>query len=1057
MSNMKPLVLQSADSSGGAQCISGCMYRIVQTTSLDGKNLLKLIPLPNIPGHYIPAVPLPVSTGSAPSKVNVSTVIRVATQPKTTTCSTPTAYLPVLQQTNTGSFLITSLEGSASHSGMSPVNPSCENIFAVPAVASLQCPSLTPVTLPGLPMQKTQESPILATDQKGYNLRRVTVPGVPVQSNQTPPALATDQMAYNLTTVTLPGPAVQKTQASPTLATDQMSYNLATVTLPSLPVQKTQESPILATDQKVYNLRRVTVPGVPVQSNQTPPALATDQMAYNLTTVTLPGPAVQKTQASPTLPMDQKAYNLTTVTLPGLPVQSTQAPPTLATNQKTFMLVKSPVLPSGHHLQIPANAEVKSVPASSLPLAIQQKILATAASNLANSAESTKPSPTVIYVCPVNTVKTTPKRLPNIRPKNIVQLPTALAVGDSPVQGAAAPAAVVSSAAVSNAEQSQSQDSVMKWVVQKNPQSLAHCLIPVKSSNNLASKILKSLADQQHAESGTTNLIPLASTAPSEKGANVFSAFKENALVMYNGKVYLVVQKNSGLPSPCPESVPASGSLTEKENALSAVLSRTDLITKIKEEPEDPDSEPFEQKENQFLSRPADTCRMAFGVQNPYDQHRAQDVPGTVREHTETICGTAREETDEQLLKKAGIHTDLRICLTRISAKQLEQWEKSNSTASSESLETPTYLTEKTDNLQTDAINKETQVNLILPVVKKEEPIETEYYAYHTKEIEIKLEPKSAVKRKPESNKCSVTVKKQRIKRFISNWESEHAYSCHPEYNMEAPSHGTEAASLVDSHCGQETFTSSTEPSSVPQESMIMESSPTMTVSTGTVSAHSPSAVSTVPVPSTSSPSMGHSPTAEISETCSYSPLPPSSVDETTRDEKIRRLKEILKEKEAALEAIRRKMIKSKSAVKKKTESNKCPLIIKKQRFKRWILNRESEHAYSCLPGHNADGTAQVSLPCELETFTSSLSTSSVSGDRRIMESSHMMTRSTVTESVPSTSAVSGTHFPTVEILPPLSVDKGMREEKIRRLKEILKEKEAALETIRRRKISTPS
>ncbi|XP_078402999.1 uncharacterized protein LOC144683638 isoform X1 [Cetorhinus maximus] len=963
MNNLQSLVLQSADSPGNIQCNSGCMYRIVQTTSLDGKNILKLIPLSNIPGHYIPAVPLPVSvpvsTGSTPSKVNVSTVFQVATPPKTTACSAPTACFPMLQHTNTGSFLITSLEGSASQNVTTPVNPSHENIFTAPAVASLQCPRLAAVTLPGLHVQKPQATPSLTMEQKSYNLK----------------------------TVALHDPTVQNTQASSIL-------------------------PI--TDQNAYNLRTVTLPGVPVQKVQTSP---TDQMAYNLTTITLPGPAVQNTQASSTLAMDQN----------------------------TYMLLKSPVLPAGHHLQIPANAEVKSVPASSLPLAIQQKILSTAASNLANTTESKKSSPTVIYVCPVNTVKTVQKRLPNIRPKSILNLSTTLITADTPFPSTTAPATFAYDGVISN-EQLLSKDSPMKWVVQKNPQSLAHCLIPVKSSNNLASKILKSLADQQHTES----LVPSPSTAPTQTGADLFSPFKENALVMYNGKVYLVVQKNGGLPAPCPKSVPASMNHAEKENALSAILSQADLLTKIKEEPEDPDPELVEQ-ENQYLNQPSDYCRTAVNAQSVHDQHRAQDIPGTLHEHSKSICGTAREKTDEQLLKKAGIHTNLRICLTRISQKQLEQWEKNNSPASSEPLELPSHLSKKMDDLKTEAVSKETQVNLTLPVVKREEPIDTEYYAYHTKDIEIKLEPKSPVKRKAESIQCWLADKKQCLKRFIPNWESEHAYSCLPVYNAEAPSHNTEATSQVDSHCGQEVFTSSPQASSVLEESTIMESSPTMTFSAGTDNIPNPSAVSTdpVPVPSTSTHSMECSPTTEISAASSYSPLPSSSIDETTRDEKIKRLKAILKEKEAALEAIRKKMMKAKSAEKSKAENSKCSLTSKKQRCKKWILNRESEHAYSCLPEDEAGGTANNGPRCGQERSAISLNSSS---DTTVTESSHKMTRGALTHSIPYT----GEHFPMAEILPPAGVDKTTRDEKIKRLKEILKEKEAALESIRRKKVSAP-
>ncbi|XP_038675449.1 ligand-dependent nuclear receptor-interacting factor 1 isoform X2 [Scyliorhinus canicula] len=944
MNDRPPLVLHDADSSGTIQCNSGCMYRIVQTTSLDGKNLLKLIPLSSIPGQYIP-VSVPLSTGSTSSKVNVSTVFQVATPSKTTACSAPTACFPVLQHSNTARFLITSFEGSTSQSVTSPVNPSQDNIFTAPAVASLQCPSLTTVTLPGLPVQRSQTTPSLNTEQKSYNLG----------------------------TVALHDPTVQKTQPS---------------TLPA--------------DQNSYNLRTVTLPGAPVQRAQASPTLAPDQMAYNLTAVTLAGPAGQNAQASCIS----------------------------ATDQNTCMLLKSPVLPAGHHLQIPANAEVKSVPASSLPLAIQQKILSTAASSLTNTTEFTKSSPTVIYVCPVNTVKTVQKRLPNIRPKSILNLSTTLITGDASFPNPTAPATFAYGGVVSN-EQILSTDSPMKWVVQKNPQTLAHCLIPVKSSNNLASKILKSLADQQHTESSNTNPAPSPLTTPAQTAADLFSPFKENALVMYNGKVYLVVQKNGGLPSPCPKSVPASMNHAEKENAGIAILRQTDLLTNIKEEPEDP--QPVEQKK-QFLSQPTDYCRTAVSVQSIHDQHRAQDIPGTLHEHSKWICGTARDETDEQLLKKAGIHANLRICLTRISQKQLEQWEKSNSPTTSDPLELPSCLSRKMDNAKTEAVSKEMQMNLVLPAIKREEPTETEYFAYHSKNIEIKLEPKSPVKRKAERIHCPVSEKKQCLKRLIPNWESEHAYSCLPVYNAEAPSHNTEATSCLDSHCGQEVFTSSAQAISVLEDNMIMESFPMTTFSTGTDSVPNPSTDSTNPVsePSTSTPSMECSPTTEISAACSYSSLPSSSIDETTRDEKIKRLKAILKEKEVALEAIRKKMIKTKAAEKSKARKSKCPSTSKKQRCKKWVLNRESEHAYSCLPGQETGGEAHMATR---------------SGHDRLSGSKPVHTRQT--------EPCTRENFPLVQTLPP--GDKTPRDEKIKLLKEILKEKEAALESIRRKKISALS
>ncbi|XP_048409402.1 mucin-2-like isoform X2 [Stegostoma tigrinum] len=957
---------------------SGCMYRIVQTTGLDGKNLLKLIPLSNMPGHYIPAISLPISvpTTATSSKVNVSTVFHVTASPKTTTCNTPTCF-PVLQHANTGKILIAALEGSTAQSGTSPINPSQKNTFPASAVASLQCPNLPSVTLSSLPVQKIQAAPSLTTGQKSSNLRTDSLPTVPVQVTQASSTLALDQMIYNLSTATFPGPAAQTIQASSTLAVDQ----------------------------------------------------------------------------------------------------------------KTYMLLKSPVLPAGHHLQIPANAEVRSVPASSLPIAIRQKILSTTAPNFANTTASTKSTPTVIYVCPVNTVKTVQKRLPNIRPKNILNMSTTSTTCDSPAVSTNTPPVVACGEVVSNAEQTLSKDSPTKWVAQANPQSVAHCLIPVKSSNNLASEILKTLADRQNME-GATNLIPLPATATAQVDSDLFSLFKENALVMYNGKVYLVVQKNGGLPSSHPENASDTTTQAEVDSTLSAVASPTSLLTKIKEEPEDPDPKPVTQ-ENKFINRPTDLCSTTAN-----DQDRSQDLPGKQPEHSESTCGTTRGESDEQLLKKAGIYTSVQICLTRISQKQLDQWtrdvqldrQRNTSTANSKPADL-SQLSLKIDNIKTEAVCKQTQVNLKPPVIKTEAPIETEYYATHTKEIEVKVEPESPVKRKAESIQSSPAVKKQCLKRFIPNWESEHAYSCLPMYNTEEPtrdteaachdteatchdteatfhdteatshdtgatphvieptshdteatphatkipSHDTETTSHVDSHCEQETSTSFLEPTSVLKESIGMDTLSGITLGTETESASNCSAVSTDPVPtaSTSSPSMEYSVPTEISAACSYTPLPPSSIDETTRDEKIKRLKAILKEKEAALEAIRKKMMRPKSPEKSKGGHGKCSSTSKKSRCKKWLLNRESEHAYSCLSGVPAAG-----------------------GGHANPQVSGASSGAAVHTALAGSSAPSQKPLTPEEGLPHLSAEKSTRDEKIKRLKEILKEKEAALETIRKKRAS---
>ncbi|NWV21470.1 LRIF1 factor, partial [Origma solitaria] len=205
--------------------------------------------------------------------------------------------------------------------------------------------------------------------------------------------------------------------------------------------------------------------------------------------------------------------------------------------------VKSPVLPSGHHLQIPADAEVKSVPASLLPPAIQQKILAAAATSVSGGADGTK-TPTVIYVSPVNTVKTSqvlPKHLQSFCSKPAMEGSKTLIVTAAQKESGSSSEQVTS-------EGQQCQQTPMKWIVQETATLSAACLIPVKSSNNVASKILKTLSDTKNVDVNAANILPLCSNGPGGSQTKI-TPLKDNALVMYNGKVYLLTKRGSDVLS----------------------------------------------------------------------------------------------------------------------------------------------------------------------------------------------------------------------------------------------------------------------------------------------------------------------------------------------------------------------------------------------------------------------------------------------------------------------------------------------------------------------------
>ncbi|XP_006899356.1 PREDICTED: ligand-dependent nuclear receptor-interacting factor 1-like [Elephantulus edwardii] len=213
----------------------------------------------------------------------------------------------------------------------------------------------------------------------------------------------------------------------------------------------------------------------------------------------------------------------------------------LVNTQSLPMTVKPPVLPSGHHLQIPAHAEVKSVPATSLPTSVQQKILAATATRTSGTVEASQ-IPTVIYVSPVKTVKNTvTTNFQNIYPKPITEItnPVILNTSKIPMNSATETQVVTGQ---------HSQIAPVKWILQETHQPCSPSLVPVKSSNNVASKILKTFVDKKHLGKNPVNLPTLSTYSPSGTQSKSIP-IKDNALVMFNGKVYFLAKKGSDVLS----------------------------------------------------------------------------------------------------------------------------------------------------------------------------------------------------------------------------------------------------------------------------------------------------------------------------------------------------------------------------------------------------------------------------------------------------------------------------------------------------------------------------
>ncbi|KAF7238912.1 Ligand-dependent nuclear receptor-interacting factor 1 [Varanus komodoensis] len=334
-------------------------------------------------------------------------------------------------------------------------------------------------------------------------------------------------------------------------------------------------------------------------------------------------------------------------------------------NTKNFpVTVKSPVLPSGHHLQIPADAEVKSVPASFLPPTIQQKILAAATSNVSGACEVTN-TPTVIYVSPVNTVKMTASNpLQNICPKPVAE------TSSNPLVLTLPQTSDSSALDVATCDSEKKQATPMKWVVQESPKSSASCLVPVKSSNTMASKILKTLVDTKNMESNPTSILPACSSM-SESQAKVTS-IKDNALVMYNGKVFLLTRKESSVVSTnkCGEQaspgtemhfrkqksqlVSSAADSTITNQVVNLVLSKSKgIASNVKDPKSSENMKPHAQPEVKKVLTTAYTLLVSPHLQiNNTSQHEAVSPSGNLAEMNVAQKSITEENTNHSIVQK---------------------------------------------------------------------------------------------------------------------------------------------------------------------------------------------------------------------------------------------------------------------------------------------------------------------------------------------------------------------------------------------------------------------
>uniref|UniRef100_A0A8C2DH66 Si:ch211-261n11.5 n=1 Tax=Cyprinus carpio TaxID=7962 RepID=A0A8C2DH66_CYPCA len=211
---------------------------------------------------------------------------------------------------------------------------------------------------------------------------------------------------------------------------------------------------------------------------------------------------------------------------------SVQLPPqpngrVMAAVQTLPVTVKSPVLPNGHFLQIPANAKVRTLPATALPQSIKCRIM----NSVSNTLNLEKGPPTVVLVSPVNSVKLNSDQ-------QVVSVTKPSQIQKTLFQNL--PANLQTPVCVPKTNEE--VNTPIKWVVQEGTGVSAPCLVPVMTPN-VSSDTIKA---GKHVNSvGTVNEIAASKPTPPQTSQEKITPGKDNALVMCNGKVYFVAKKNS--------------------------------------------------------------------------------------------------------------------------------------------------------------------------------------------------------------------------------------------------------------------------------------------------------------------------------------------------------------------------------------------------------------------------------------------------------------------------------------------------------------------------------
>lgn len=211
------------------------------------------------------------------------------------------------------------------------------------------------------------------------------------------------------------------------------------------------------------------------------------------------------------------------------PASGLAASPSPATGLTIVQSVSCP----GTYIQIPVTAEVCCVSTFSLPAIVQKKIYG-GTCNVPKGCCSSK-STTAIYICPVNPVKLSEaKCLMPLMHKPLQSDNRAQSVTDSVEKPISSSAAEVTSKETSSRRQDKMNRAEKEGTATPTPVSVRFC-------NNLASEVLKTYVKQQGKQNSMEDIMQTYFNNPLD--VKTASSFKDNALLLFNGQLFFLAHK----------------------------------------------------------------------------------------------------------------------------------------------------------------------------------------------------------------------------------------------------------------------------------------------------------------------------------------------------------------------------------------------------------------------------------------------------------------------------------------------------------------------------------